>query len=384
MDVEPRNYRLRLLNGCDSRFLIIRFYKVEMGETEVPTGENPLEFVVIASDQSLATEPRTMDMLLIEPGSRYDVVFNFEGHEDSRIIMLNIGPDEPFSGDIDDFDGGDAFVGEDPQEIDVPYEARNDSIFKTTRRIMAFDVVKCLDHSVADEFDASNIKFPIEQPDATRTRKVALFEGLDVFGRLQPLLGVIGPATDLNGNKIFFPTSQPYQNAGTAGLPMEGTLEWHEETTENPKLDSTEIWELWNMSGDAHPIHIHLVYFEVLGRKEIKFDNCTTEEEMVCDPSDAFGDGTYLQNMKTVESTGKFGSGFKVMNPTAGPDVETRPEYFENARKDVVTALPGQITTLKMTFDKPGRFVWHCHILSHEDHEMMRVLYVGDPSEEIV
>ena len=72
------------------------------------------------------------------------------------------------------------------------------------------------------------------------------------------------------------------------------------------------------------------------------------------------------------------------MNPTAGADIETRPEYFENARKDVVTALPGQITRLKMTFDKPGRYVWHCHILSHEDHEMMRVLYVGDPSEEIV
>ena len=60
-----------------------------------------------------------------------------------------------------------------------------------------------------------------------------------------------------------------------------------------------------------------------------------------------------------------------------GALVGTPEAVVENTPKDMVTALPGQVTRIKATFDKPGRYVWHCHILSHEDHEMMRVLHVG-------
>ncbi len=72
-----------------------------------------------------------------------------------------------------------------------------------------------------------------------------------------------------------------------------------------------------------------------------------------------------------------YGTGLVEDNDVYG-DVVSQPDgYIENAPKDMVTALPGQITRIKATFDKPGRYVWHCHILSHEDHEMMRVLHVG-------
>jgi FtsP/CotA-like multicopper oxidase with cupredoxin domain len=95
------------------------------------------------------------------------------------------------------------------------------------------------------------------------------------------------------------------------------------------------------------------------------------------------GNGTYLVVQPTVQHNSvagdetTYGQGFKIMGHTKGAVVPQPVEYVENAPKDMVTALPGQVTRIKATFDKPGRYVWHCHILSHEDHEMMRVMYVG-------
>jgi FtsP/CotA-like multicopper oxidase with cupredoxin domain len=72
--------------------------------------------------------------------------------------------------------------------------------------------------------------------------------------------------------------------------------------------------------------------------------------------------------------------GRRVINPTMGETIITLPPYFfENAPKDSVIALPDQVTRIKATFDKKGRYAWHCHLLSHEDHEMMRVMEVVDP-----
>lgn len=140
------------------------------------------------------------------------------------------------------------------------------------------------------------------------------------------------------------------------------------------------------MTGDAHPVHLHLVNFEILRRRDIVWDSHTTEDERVIPNihySTPAGDGTYLVTQKTVQHNSvagddhTYGIGFKIKNKKKGIVVPQPEEYVENAPKDMVTALPGQVTIIKATFDKPGRYVWHCHILSHEDHEMMRVLHVG-------
>jgi FtsP/CotA-like multicopper oxidase with cupredoxin domain len=367
MDVEPRNYRLRLLNGCDSRFLAVQFFEVPAGATDFTTPADPLPFTVIGSDQGLALSPTTLDTLLIETGSRYDIIFDFKTvTPGNRVIMKNIGGDEPFGGDIPG-----------PQ------------VFGETDRIMAFDVVLPLDGSVADVSPAALATVPIvtQVSKELRIRKVALFEGKDEYGRLQPLLGTAEPATDYSGNPINWPDTDVYSSVGLVGQ-MEGSIAWHSPTTENPGLDTTEEWEIWNMTGDAHPVHLHLVHFEVGARQKIKLDTNADEDGFIPEGMDPADDGAYLVLQPTVQHNSvagdpdTYGSGFRIVHPTDPEDAYGDPvpqpaEYVENAPKDMVTALPGQVTRIKATFDKPGRYVWHCHILSHEDHEMMRVLHVG-------
>ncbi|KPJ74227.1 MAG: hypothetical protein AMJ54_17245, partial [Deltaproteobacteria bacterium SG8_13] len=241
-NVEPRNYRLHLLNGTDSRFMAIQFFEVPAGATDFSAAIQQLNFTVIGSDQGLASAPTPVDTLLSEPGSRYDIIFDFKSvTPGNRVIMKNIGGDEPFGGDIPG-----------PQ------------VFGETDRIMAFDVVLPLDAAVSD-VSPTGINFGPVVPAPTRLRKVALFEGMDEFGRLQPLLGTAEPATNFAGNPINWPNTPEYINAGLVGQ-MEGSIAWHSPTTENPALGSTEEWEIWNVTGDAHPVHLHLVNFEIIGR----------------------------------------------------------------------------------------------------------------------
>jgi len=323
-NVEPRNYRMHLLNGTDSRFMGIRFrVAASLAATDFDDVSEPLQFHVIGSDQGLSPAAIPTELLVFEPGSRYDIVVDFsEVPAGSRVIMENIGGDEPFGGDIPG-----------PQ------------VFGETDRVMAFDVVLPMDNKVPDTWSPPAFADATRNPSSAgeetvqtgRTvRKVALFEGTDEFERLQPLLGTV----DVGGSS----------NAYT----------WFEATTETPALGAREDWEIYNFTGDAHPIHLHLVHFETMGRNEFT----AIEGEMV--PTTQHNGATGL-----VASFTDVAKGAEIT------DVGPEQGYIETTRKDMVTALPEQVTTIRVSpFDKPGRYVWHCHILSHEDHEMMRVLEV--------
>ena len=112
---------------------------------------------------------------------------------------------------------------------------------------------------------------------------------------------------------------------------------WSMPVTENPVLDSVEIWNLINLTDDSHPIHLHLVRFQILDRR-------------------AFNIGTYWATGE-IKYTG----------------VAMPPEPGEAGWKDTVRADPGMVTRIIIRFEGfTGRYVWHCHILEHEDNEMMR------------
>jgi FtsP/CotA-like multicopper oxidase with cupredoxin domain len=325
-DVEQRNYRVHLLNGTDSRFMVIQLRIVEADATSWSTSDSLLPFTVIGSDQGLANSATPVDTLVFEPGGRYDIIVDFSDASlaGKRVIVANIGGDAPFGGDFGgDLDPGDLFPD------------------RQTDRIMAFDV-GAGSSSIADTWaDGGRAAFGgLNGPNtdfADKIRKVALFEGKDEFGRLQPLLGTV--ASDLS--------------SATAEA-------WHEATTETPTLGDTEVWEIYNFTGDAHPVHLHLVHFEVGARNKITFEQDEDNPQQVPMHNGEFG---------TVPAISTIAIGDPVnLGPGDG--------YVETTRKDMVTALPEQVTRVKAKFDKKGRYVWHCHILSHEDHEMMRVLEV--------
>lgn len=138
-----------------------------------------------------------------------------------RVIMKNIGGDEPFGGDIPG-----------PQA------------FEHTDEVMAFDVnAVLLNDTVPDDFSADVINFAQPTQRVDRVRKLGLFEGHDQFGRLQPLLGTAEPATDMNGEPINWPDTEVYRSVGLVGQ-MEGTAPWHAPATENGRLYDVEEWEI--------------------------------------------------------------------------------------------------------------------------------------------
>ncbi len=112
---------------------------------------------------------------------------------------------------------------------------------------------------------------------------------------------------------------------------------WHMPVTEKPVLDTTEIWSIVNPTDDTHPIHLHLVRFQVLDRRRFE--------------------PYFFQTAGTLKYT--------------GPVVQ--PEPTEMGWKDTVRAEPNMVTRIIVNFSGyTGRYVWHCHVLEHEDNEMMR------------
>ncbi|MGW4750467.1 multicopper oxidase domain-containing protein [Streptomyces sp. NPDC004290] len=105
-------------------------------------------------------------------------------------------------------------------------------------------------------------------------------------------------------------------------------LRWDDPVTENPVLGATEIWEIHNLTNDAHPIHVHELQFQVVDRQPLP----------------------------------------------AGS--RRPPEAGERGFKDTVIAPPHAITRIKLRFGRAGRFMWHCHMLEYEDNEMMRPFLV--------
>src|SRR6266498_2985749 len=298
--VERRRYRLRFLNGCQSRFLILDFNNIPGVEVWQIGNEGGF----LAAPVNLTAN--NGNRLLMGLAERVDLIVDFTNVPVGNYVLGNVGPDEPFGG------------GEPPGDFD---SADPD----TTGQVMQFRVVPPVapDPTTPPQF--------LVLPAITRltggtTRPLALLEQASAFtdGPAEAQLGIV------NGDP------------NTTAAPTEARR-WMDEVTENPAVGATEVWEYYNTTADAHPMHIHEVAFQVVNRQDIVID----------------------EENGTVQ--------------VAAGSAATPPEPWENGWKDTVVAYPGQVTRLRLRFTNPGQFVWHCHIVEHEDNEMMRPYRIGPP-----
>lgn len=298
--VEQRRYRLRFLNGCQSRFLILDFSQIPGVEVWMIGNEGGF----LATPVNLTADNN--NQLLMALAERADLIVDFTNVPVGNYILGNIGPDEPFGGGVPGLD----FPAADPA---------------TTGQIMRFDVVPAVapDPTTPPQFLQLPAITPL--PTATVTRPLALLEEMSAFFDGAPAEAVLGTVA---GDPSVAP------GVWTKRL-------WMDPVTENPAVGATEIWEIYNATGDGHPMHLHELTFEVINRQPIFVDEATQEVQVV--PG----------------------------------SIARPPEPWETGFKDTVIAYPGEVTRIKAQFNTPGQYVWHCHIVEHEDNEMMRPFRIG-------
>jgi FtsP/CotA-like multicopper oxidase with cupredoxin domain len=358
--VEARRYRFRFLNACQARFLNLQLYiadasrdGVTFSNQGVPLNAPGPGFLVIGTEGGFlpkpvsvpATQPFNPGMLtaglpslLTAPAERWDFIVDFSGLAGQSVVLYTDAP-APFPmGDP----RNDYFAGNQNGVTTKPGYGPD------TRILMKFNVV-----------GASST-----DPQLTITTGTDLTSGLDPF-LVPPGIavqnGVVNlppgtPVRQLTLNETFDSLGRLIQFVGpnTLNAMIPGTYgrEYMDTATETPRAGSTEVWQIANLTGDTHPIHFHLVNVQVLGRQPFNVGKYT---------------GTPIYT-----------------GPARNPDPT------ELGWKETVRMNPGEVTTVIMRFDLPAtpfvvpssprtggaEYVWHCHILEHEEHDMMRPLIV--------
>jgi FtsP/CotA-like multicopper oxidase with cupredoxin domain len=419
MEVEPRRYRLRFLDGCNARMLALQLAD-EKGKTSGPTVPSIWQ---IGSDGGLLDKPvainsftpftfdptdptatpygspvLTSPRLFFAPAERMDVIIDFSGFAGKTFTLVNDG-NAPFPGGgttLDPNVEGSIMQFRVTKPLSSADTSFNPAAIGATLRQRADKIVRLADGKggLADGVKVDNTRrlVLIEQEDPDTGAPVKVLINDTRYDGTAPM----GMFPWQNGHPI--PESIPFNN---------GTIN----VTEIPQVGATEVWEFVNLTPDAHPIHIHLIQFQVMNRQVFNVGDVVPP--FVTAPS-------YRLNAYEAAWGGggtKYGNGppldYLKTNPMGGnPDVTPYligkpipPDPNEAGWKDTLKMYPGTVTRLvtrwapqdvavgqvragqnRFAFDPtatlgttdgfgfpggPGYMV-HCHILDHEDNDMMR------------
>jgi spore coat protein A, manganese oxidase len=374
VNVDPTQYRFRILNACNARFLNLQLrVENQVGNIQVniPDGIAHDQFGVVQNDPgpdwtvigteggflpapvTVPTAPFVLNAdgtytgsLITGNAERWDVVVDFKNFAGKTLILYTDAPAP--------------FPGGDPRN-DYYYQNPLNPVGPTpgfgpdTRQIMRIVVNNVTPFDIITVPNSSNFQ-PQQGTD------------IDMFlarnnpdGTYALINGTVVPAGNIKGktlNEIFDAYGRLTQNIGTDVVGPSGILarKYLDPATETPAAGSTEIWEIFNLTGDTHPIHFHLVNVQILNRQ-------------------IFDAAAYTPGAPTF------------LAPPRPPDAD------EVGWKETVRMNPGEVIRVIMKFTLPPdppnvaipnsprtggkEYVWHCHILEHEEHDMMRPLVVG-------
>ena len=279
LEVEPRMYRFRILNGCNARIL-----SLDMGATKLWQ---------IGAEGGMWDVPVPLKRLVLASAERADVIVDFSRFAGQTLVLTNHSPSKP---------------------VVTPAPP--------LAQVMQIRVGTTVSHRGRSSVPSSLPGRAAELPDPFNTRYITLNE-----------IDIDEPTWFLNLNGVHF-------DAGP--------------TTETPKVGAVEDWVFVNLTGDTHPMHMHLVTFQVIGR--MPFD------------VEAYEEGNEgLHGVPGGIDPTPFATG-----PMLPPALE------ERGFKDTVKVNPGYFTTIRAKFElpkgvtAPQDYVYHCHIVEHEDNDMMR------------
>ena len=333
LDVEARPYRFRVLNNSNSRFysLVLLAEADDPGQPGTAVNDAMMQ---IGTEMGLLAEPISFSVnegLTLAPAERADILIDFSRFRGKRVRLVNIAGAPFHSPD---------FIIDPPGTVDldkrVPFP-----------EVMQFRIAEENTHS---SFDTLKLPVPLS-PSFVRLshamphsahRWVALVEDGDAHMlTLRELIPVAdtysGPIIEIqdgnNGIKRFRVAAHDFPDTVNFFV-AEG---------------ATEVWKFINLSEDVHPIHIHLVRFQAITRQAV--------------------DNTHAVDIST-DSTASGNP--LVINPDALPISPS-----EQGWKDTIRVNPGEVVGIMATFEGFfGRFMYHCHMVEHEDSDMMRPFVV--------
>jgi FtsP/CotA-like multicopper oxidase with cupredoxin domain/uncharacterized protein YfaP (DUF2135 family) len=334
-NVEPRMYRMRLLGGTDSRTWILQLQERGTG-TVIP-------FWQVGSEQGFLNNPVLRTMITLMPGERVDVLVDFSAltTPGTKVVLANLGPDMPYGG---------VYVPAD-RSVDIPeimeFVSLGTAGLSGVPEVAQKPIVPAVlvdghvDTTIALRTPATAIAANNLTPTVgTPVRNVSLIEITDQYGRTMPTIDARG----------FMPPMVPF--------------------TEVIKLGDTEQWDIINTTVDSHPMHLHQTAFQLIDRIALP---------ATVDPVTGLATGFVLPVTDTMTGMFTQPSYTPALDPVTGLPVSILPAPWELGWKDTIECPPGYVTRVKATFDIPGAYVWHCHILSHEEHDMMRPMVVVTP-----